>query len=44
MDSEDEETVNFILGITGSEVLITKSIKEIMTGYSDPILFTVNLN
>ena len=41
MEGEDEETANIILGLTGSEIFITKTVKEIMTGYSDPILYTV---
>jgi len=32
------------LSLTGSELLITKTVKEIMSGYSDPILFMVKLN
>jgi hypothetical protein len=44
MESEEESTANLLLSLTGSELLITKTVKEIMSGYSDPILFMVKLN
>jgi hypothetical protein len=44
MESEEEYTSNLLLGLTGAELFITKTVKEIMSGYSDPILYTVKLN
>ena len=44
MEGEEESTANFLLSLTGAELFITKTVKEIMSGYSDPILYTVKLN